>query len=86
MLLLGLLLLPVAFGLLTLGPRYITAPEVSLLMLLETAIGPLIVWLALGETPSDLALIGGGIVLGTLILHALVGLRRGAGEPDDAII
>ena len=78
MLFLGLLLLPVAFGLITLGPRYITAPEVSLLMLLETALGPLIVWIALGEAPSELALLGGVIVFATLTLHAMLGFRRGA--------
>ena len=75
MLAMGLLVLPIATSLITLGPRFLPAPEVSLLMLLETVLGPLWVWLVLGEEPGRLALIGGAIVVGTLILHALAGLR-----------
>ena len=37
--------LPVALALLTLGPRYLPAPEVAMLTLLETIIGPVWVWL-----------------------------------------
>lgn len=72
---LGLILLPVAFTLITLGPRYLPAPEVSLLLLLETVLGPFLVWLFLDETPDALALIGGGIVIATLMLHAIAGWR-----------
>lgn len=78
-LVMGLLLLPVAFGLITIGPRYIPAPEVGLLMLLETVLGPLIVWAVLGEAASTEALVGGAIVVGTLALHALAGLRKTGG-------
>nr|WP_037257670.1 DMT family transporter [Rhodovibrio salinarum] len=67
--LLGFFVVPVAFGLITIGPRYITAPEVGLLMLLETVLGPLWVWLALGERASALSLTGGGIVLVTLAIY-----------------
>lgn len=72
---LGLIMLPVAFTLITLGPRYLPAPEVSLLLLLETVLGPLLVWLFLGETPDGLALLGGAIVVTTLLLHSLAGWR-----------
>lgn len=75
LLLLGLGILPVATALIMLGPRYLPAPEVSLLLLLETVLGPFWVWLVLGEEPSPWALLGGAIVLGTLALHALAGLR-----------
>lgn len=74
MLLWGLLLLPLSFGLLTLGPRYIPAPEVSLLLLLETVLGPLIVWYAIGEAVSQSTLVGGFIVLIALAANAVVGL------------
>lgn len=67
----GVVILPISFGLLTIGPRYIPAPEVSLLLLLETTLGPLWVWLATGEEASDNALIGGGIVVATLLIHSL---------------
>jgi drug/metabolite transporter (DMT)-like permease len=73
---LGLFVVPVAFGLITIGPRYITAPEVGLLMLLETVLGPLWVWLALGERAGTLALLGGGLVVITLGVYFAVRLRR----------
>ncbi|WP_167730498.1 DMT family transporter [Terasakiella sp. SH-1] len=64
-----------AFVLLGLGAKRIPSPEVSLLMLLETIIGPIWVWLALNEVPSINALFGGTIVVGTLALHALASLK-----------
>lgn len=76
MLVLGLVVLPLAFGLLTLGPRYIPAPEVSLLLLLETALGPLIVWVAINEAVSPSTLVGGSIVLAALATNSVAGLMR----------
>ena len=61
--------------LITLGPRYITAPEVGLIMLLETVLGPLWVWLAIGENPGKAAILGGAIVIATLALHELAALK-----------
>ena len=71
----GFAVLTPAVALITLGPRYISAPEVSLLMLLETVLGPLWVWLVLSEKPSNMALLGGGIVIATLLVHGVWGLR-----------
>ena len=76
LILMSVVLLPAAMALMALGPRYIPAPEVGLLLLLETILGPVWVWLALKEVPSQAALIGGAIVVGTLAVNALVGLRR----------
>jgi drug/metabolite transporter (DMT)-like permease len=75
-LLMGLVVVPVSFALITLGPRYLPAAEVGLLMLLETVLGPLWVWLALAEYPGDLAMVGGSLVVLTLAGHALAGNRR----------
>ena len=77
LLVLGGIIIPVSFALITLGPRYISAPEVSLLMLIETVLGPTWVWLALGEEPSTTTYIGGAVVLGALIAHSIISLRRG---------
>jgi len=52
-----------AFSLLTLGPRYIPAPQVSLLLLAEAVIGPLLVWIVIGDHPGNRSLFGGVIVL-----------------------
>lgn len=73
--LMGFLVIPLGFGLMTLGPRYLPAPEVSLLLLLESLLGPLFVWLVLGENPGPAALIGGAIVLTTLAALNLSSLR-----------
>ena len=76
LLLMGLIMLPASFALTTLGPRYLPAPEVSLLMLLETFLGPLWVWLVLHEEPSQQALIGGAVIVTVLVVHSAVTLRR----------
>ena len=59
----------------TLGPRYLAAPEVALILLLETVLGPVWVWLVIHEAPSPWALMGGAIVVITLFVHTLAGLR-----------
>ena len=60
--------------LMTLAARHITAVEVSLLALLETILGPLWVWIGVGERPSDLAIVGGLVVVASLALNELLGL------------
>lgn len=72
----GLFIIPVSFGAITLGPRYLPAPEVALLLLLETVLGPVWVWLIVNEAPSTHGLIGGVIVVGTLAVHALWSYRK----------
>ena len=71
----GGLILPVAMGLITFGPKLISAAEVSLIMLLETALGPLWVWYVLSEQPTMQTLIGGSLVLGAIIANAWMGFR-----------
>lgn len=73
---LAILILPVSFGLLTAAPLYIPAAEVGLVVLLETVLGPLWVWLAMGEEPGDYALIGASIVIAALVLNFALGRRR----------
>ncbi len=73
--LLGVFVVPVAFGLLTLAPRYIPSPEVSLIMQLEAILGPIWVWLGVGEVPPVATFIGGAIVLVTLVVHSCLGIR-----------
>ena len=51
--------------------RYTQAANVSLLMLLETVLGPLWVWLGLGEAPTPRMLAGGAIVIVSLALYIL---------------
>ncbi|MGD1879612.1 MAG: DMT family transporter [Kiloniellaceae bacterium] len=71
----GLLVVPISFTMITVGPRHLPAAEVGLLMLLETVLGPIWVWLVIGEYPGDLALAGGLLVVLTLAGHAATGGR-----------
>jgi drug/metabolite transporter (DMT)-like permease len=72
----GLAMIPLAFALQFVGARYIPAAEVSLLILLEAVLAPLLLWLVLAEHPGPTALPGGAIVLASLGLNAAWGLRR----------
>jgi drug/metabolite transporter (DMT)-like permease len=71
----GFLVLPLGFGLLAVAPRYIPGPEVALITLLETVLGPFWVWLALNEVPTEAALVGGLIVIGVLAFNSVAMLR-----------
>ena len=73
--LLGFLVLPLSFGLLVAAPRYIPAPEVNLILLLEMVFGSYWVWLVLDEQPTPQAFIGGSIILITLAIHTYLGFR-----------
>ncbi len=75
---LGIFQLGVPCMLMVVAARSLSAPEVSLLALLEVVLGPLWSWLGAGETPSASTLYGGVIVLAALIGNELLGLRRGA--------
>ena len=81
MLVLGLIVLPASLAMIGLAPRYLPAPEVSLILRLEALLAPLWVWLALGEVPSRQTLIGGGIILTTLICLSLYTIRKQRGRP-----
>ena len=62
--------------LLTLGPRFISSSEVSLLVLLESVLAPILVWFVLGEYPGQYAILGGCIVVSALSLFNLVNLYK----------
>lgn len=62
--------------LLTLAVPHLSAAEIGLLSLLETVLGPVWVWLGMGERPSDPALLGGVIVITSLLANEIVGMQR----------
>ena len=63
----GLLILPLSFILLSRASRMTPASNVSIIMLLETILGPLWVWTFTTESPQFLTIIGGIIVILALI-------------------
>ncbi|MEO0618856.1 MAG: DMT family transporter [Pseudomonadota bacterium] len=73
--LLCLFVLPAAMAFFSAGPRYISSADVGLVLLLETVLGPLWVWLVIAEAPALSTLFGGAIVIATLIAHSIAALR-----------
>ncbi len=67
----------------------LSAPEISLLSLLEVLLGPLWVWLAVGEVPASATLVGGAVVLAALIFNELTALhleRQQTVANDEALV
>jgi len=73
----GAVIMPVSFFCLAAGPRYISGPEVSMFYLLETVLAPVWVWMIFSEVPSRNSLIGGAILIVSLVAHSLWQLREG---------
>lgn len=71
----GCIVLPLSFGLLTIGPTLIPTPEVSMIMLIETVLGP--VWVFLGgfEAPPANTVWGGIILVVSLVAHSIASTR-----------
>lgn len=81
LMLIGLLSMSLGTWLFTRGVRRVPAAEAGLLCLTEAVLGPLLVWLALGETPTSQALVGGGVILAALVYDTLPERRpRAAGQ------
>ena len=74
--LLGVVVAPIGTSLMVIGPRYLPAADVSLLLLLEAILGPLWVWWMLSEYPGIYTLVGGAFVLLTLAISNAVALMR----------
>ena len=74
----GFVILPVSFFSLSLASRQTHASNVSLLLLLETVLGPLWVWIGVGERPEPVMLVGGAVVVASLALYLRQEGRRRA--------
>lgn len=71
----GLMQMPLALVLITSATRHLPAPEVSLFLLIETVLGPIWVWWAMGEQPPELTLVGGAGILGAIAVNSALALR-----------
>jgi drug/metabolite transporter (DMT)-like permease len=58
--------------------RLLPAAQVTLIALLEPVLGPIWVWLFMGEEPATATVLGGAIVLGALAINIALGVRFGA--------
>ncbi|MGX5804316.1 DMT family transporter [Bradyrhizobium sp. Arg314] len=73
----GAVIMPISFFCLANGPKYISGPEVAMFYILETVLAPVWVWLIFAEAPSRNSLIGGTILIVTLVAHSLWQLHEG---------
>ena len=58
-------------ALLLIGPRYLPAPEVTMIVMLESVAAPVLVWLVLGENPGIRSVIGGCVIFAALVVHTV---------------
>jgi len=73
----GLVQIPLASVMIMSATRYLSSPEVSLFLVIETVFGPFWVWLVLSEKVPPMTLVGGTAILGAIIVHSWLSLRAG---------
>ncbi|HEV7371516.1 DMT family transporter [Arenibaculum sp.] len=78
----GLVQLPLALVLFFGGTRFVPAAEVALMSLIETALGPYLVWLGVGEVPARAAFFGGALVIAAIAANSLLALRPSRRVPQ----
>ena len=67
----GLIVMPIASAMIALAPRYIASAEVAMFFLFDPVLVPIWIWLIFSELPTQQSLIGGIIVIVTLIAHSI---------------
>ena len=72
----GAFTIGLGIGLVTWGTPYVPTAEVSLLVLLESVLSPIWVWLFMGEALTPREIIGGGVVLIAVALLARLPNKR----------
>lgn len=76
----GTVVLPVPLAVMTVAPTLIPAAEVSLILLLETFLGPALVFLAVGQVPTLRTVTGGLLLVAVVTVHSMAGPVSGPGE------
>jgi DME family drug/metabolite transporter len=82
--LLGAVQIGLGLSLFLFALRTLPAAPVSLLTLLEPIVGPLLVWLLIGEVPPAVTLAGGTVVIVALVLCAQAAARPPFSPPQRA--
>ncbi|SEF98123.1 DMT family transporter [Marinobacterium lutimaris] len=73
--LMGLVQIPIASLLIFSASRHLPSPEVSLVLLIETVMGPVWVWWVLNEQLPSRTLLGGALILGAIAVNSILSLR-----------
>jgi drug/metabolite transporter (DMT)-like permease len=76
----GILTTGIAYVLVLLGGRYISSGEAGFVSLLDVILGPIWVWLVYSESPSRLMLVGGALVLGSVVAYLVSELGESAAD------
>jgi len=71
----GLFQLGLGVILYTMGAKHLISVELTLLSLTEVIVGPLLVWFFFEETPTRMGLLGGLIILLSIIIMSMMGLN-----------
>ncbi len=66
----------VSFIFIMFAPRFISAPEVGLFFLLETALGPIWVWWVIKEIPSHNTIVGAAFIIFIIFIHSFYMLKK----------
>ena len=70
----------IPFVMVTIAPRFISAPEVNLFFLLEVIIGPIWVWMIISEKPSIETIVGGVVIIITIAFHSYSALKKNTNQ------
>ena len=71
----GVVQLGFQYVLITYGARSVPAGEVAFFARIQVILAPLWVWIGVGEVPSTLTLVGGGVVIAAVALNSIARLR-----------
>lgn len=81
----GMVNLALGSVLIILGAKGLPVIETALIGSLESPLAPIWVWLAFGETPGLVTLVGGGIVFAAMVAHVIISTRKAeTAEPQRA--
>jgi drug/metabolite transporter (DMT)-like permease len=72
----GAFTIGIGIALVTWGTPYVPAAEVSLLVLLESVLSPIWVWVFLDEAMTSREIVGGSIVLAAVAMLALASTNK----------
>ena len=72
------MLIAIVFTATVIAPRYASSAEVGLVHPLEAVLGPVWVYLGIGEAPSKWTIIGGALLIGSLVGHEVWGCQSEA--------
>jgi drug/metabolite transporter (DMT)-like permease len=67
----GIIVSPSAKILIAKGTEKLSASEVSLLLVIETVVAPILVWIFFDEIPAGSTFLGGFIIISTIVLNSI---------------